>query len=635
MGSEIGIGLRVDAQTDSLRNAAQDFDKFAEKVSSVLGITDPEKVEQFWDEYNSGIEKASLMMDRFTMIEKRGSAPGVGGSSQGTEQRGKVIPFPGSDVFKFERTMKNAVGGLSRDAGGAVVGAGESIIDKIGEKWNQMPAMGKVALGAGALTVGGLAIGNELSKQYESVVPAVMSSTAALKRFASTADEQSKLFRTTMSEISVSASGYGYTFQQGAAVVEQLARLGATDAMSGASGVMGFAKGYGFQNIPSEFTELYGTASRFGKGGLNALKYAAGGAGATVGSPRISEYMTAMTSMFEDGLSEGIVKGFGEISRSQNFLYNVFGEVAGGRRGAEVYSRMNGSVVGASGLRSETDLLLYRAARDKLGENASAVDIQMELEKGFNPELFKKFKGSISGGSRDDQIRLISKAFGVNLTMAERLYSSKDGADVGAILGSAPGGSIAGTAESQYVGNQERITNDVRKVGAEALDVKNMVLGATANFADFLTGGAAIQAKTVEINSADTKVFQRTKDNLASGDKTKDPYDPLNATAMVTARNRLDTLFGDIIDGSGASGKGDVGKKVNSILTNNANLLSITGMGNDTYKKLMEIDKQDKGLWTQNELAQALTILTQVVSDNTKAQAAQSNVQVNVYSRTK
>jgi hypothetical protein len=549
MSNEIGIDLRVDAQTDGLRQAGQDFDQFSSKLSSVLGINDPEKAEQFWEEYNSGLEKAVSMTDKMSLIAKRdgtggGKKPGDKDDEK-EKEKDKALSFPGKEIFRLEKSLKGAVSGFSRDAGGAVVNSSEDILSGLAKLWGKMPTAAKIATGAALGTVAVAAVGDSLSKQYESVIPAVMSATAALGKFGETASQQSTLFRTTMAGISETAAQYGYTFSQGAAVVEKLARTGAKDAMGGASSVMSYAKGYGFQTIPEEFAALYGLFSRYGgRGedayggrGEDALSYVAGGARRTVGDARIQDYMAATSSILEEGLSEGIVKGVKEISATQNFLFSMFGELAGGREGAQLYSKLSSGVRGSTGLQSETDLLMYRAARDIGNPGENYITTMMRLEKGFTPEIFKQFKDNISGATYSEQIELIRQAFGVNYTQASDMYHAKTDSELSAaVTGAAPGGAIKDTAESRLIGAQERIANEIRMIGAGVLDIKVQIISATASIVQALVGDqvealnkAQRDKDLLEIYNSAPESMRRANSTIASriaGWYKLDPYEP-------------------------------------------------------------------------------------------------------------
>jgi len=656
MGSEIGIDLRVNAQTDGLRQAGQDFDKFADKIGGVLGITDPENIEQFWEKYNSGLEKAVSMFDKLSILGRRSGGEGqgapAGGEGQGAPAGGgnpgdggraggggNVLQFPGRNMIRFERSMKGAISGVSRDAGGAAVSAGEGIVDKLGSLWHQMPMAAKAATTVVAAGVAAAAITNELSKQYEAVAPTVMSATSSLGRFGATAKEQSALFRSTMKEISGVSAEYGYTLQQGAAVVETLMRSGARDGTAGQRTVLEYAKGYGFSEVPSEMTELYALASRFGGSGKDALSLASGGARATVGDARIQDYINATTLIFQDGLSDGIVKGFDEISKSQNFLYGVFGEMAAGQRGADVYSKLSSGVSGATGLQNETDLMLFRASRDIGVPGEDYIDTFARLEGGFTTELFKEFKNSISDLTRTNQIELIRQAFGTNYTQAIALYESKNDQDAEeAIRGRAPGAAIKGTSESQIVGAQERIAEGVREVGAGALDVKNMTLSGVGDFVDILTGKKKIddfiKITQADINTANALITaQSVVIEAGMGNVSDEFYDNAGTESgrkfglIALVENFMKSLEGNPLAkdlGSGFSNTVNNSTRANdirikSILSDKKNLEAFQKMDEGTRQSLLDTNKLDSGDWTVRERDALLEGLIKALGDNTAA----------------
>lgn len=505
-GNDIGINLRVDAQTDGLKRAASDFSEFQQKIGSVLGVTDPEKAEQFWEEYNSGLEKAVKLRDQMSMIasrESRASGGGQGpegGGGGGGEGSRDVVPINTSAITRTQHMLTSMVRGGSRDAAGAALGVGQDILGLGAKAAPKLGAAAGVAVGAGMALVGAGIIGNELSKTYEAVGPALLEASAALKQFGTTVEEQSGLFQITMNNVSTSAARYGYSLEEGLALATSSARGGAgvglaKDAYNAEiqrvnNEVMRASISAGLLSSPSrEFAELATLGSRYGQS--NALRLAIGGANNVAGSQFAQEQATALASMFQDVLGQGIVADFDALSSTQNFLTRMFGPRAIGAGGAQIFGQLSGAVRSSTNLANETDMLKYQAARSITA--GSPLDALKTLEGGFTPKLFEEFQRLISGASEWDKTFLTSQAFGVNLSTASQMLASP--AKAGEIYesefvgGKEKGGAlISYTALVQIQAGQEKIANEIRNLGRPMSEIKSSVVNRASDVVKAIVG---------------------------------------------------------------------------------------------------------------------------------------------------
>ncbi len=508
MGNEIGINFKVDAQTDGLKRAAGDFSAFQEKLSSVLGITDPEKAEQYWQEFNAGLTKAVALTDQMSLIEQRkvkGSAPPPGGAGvPGREMvpaggrevaergDGSMITTLSRSIYAFMKSTPSYIAGASRDVAGAGLSAGGSLIDSAMGTLSGLPTAALVGGGiaAGVVAVG--AIGNALSKQYEAVIPQLMETTAALKMFGDTAEEQSGLFRSNMKSITDVSTKYGYTLQQGMATVTQAARGGAgagktgdaygADVKTVAEKVMQASVAVGLATPSSQFLELATLGSRFGQN--NALGVSLGNANNTVGSPRAQETASALATMFEDVMNQGVSANFKELGATQTWMSRVFGERAAGSGGAQMFGGLSSAVRASTSLSNETDILKYRAAMNLPGVSNPMGGL-MKLEEGFSPDLFNEFQKIISGASDWDKTFLTSKAFAVNLTTASRMNKSPGLAKEyyeDSIAGK--GDKMKETHENELKTYQEKVLQALREAGTGAFDIKTEIIKGTSNIVE-------------------------------------------------------------------------------------------------------------------------------------------------------
>jgi hypothetical protein len=271
---------------------------------------------------------------------------------------------------------------------------------------------------------------------------------------------------------------------------------------------------------PSEaFIQLTALGQQFNGKSLD-YQYALGSAlynkdknGNVMGSGRAEEQASALASMEESGMSQGINLSDPERSRiagTQNWLYSQLGPRAAGQGGAQLYSQLSGAVRGSTALGSETDILKYQAAH-KDGE--SYIDTMKHLEAGFDPKDFDKFKKRISGGSREEQVELTRQAYGTNYTTAEQMLNAGSGKDAGNGLTAAtgPGGAIKSTNEVGLIKAQQIIAQDIRVMGTVALDGKASLVGGVAGATSSVVGDDIAKRERATALANEDKYFGKMK----------------------------------------------------------------------------------------------------------------------------
>lgn len=535
-GNDIGINFRVDAQTDGLKRASEDFSAFQNKLSAILGITDPEKAEQYWQEYNSGLEKAVDLMDQLTLIQKRqdasaGGAPGGAGPSAGGrlgagEGRGeKDVSDQASSMirslFAGARTTAGVMSRAGTDVAGAGMQVGENLIEKALKGFGALPTAAKIATGAGAAIVGAGILGNALSNQYEKVIPDLLEVTGALKAFGATAKEQGDRFKETLNTVTESSIKYNFTFAQGAETFTQIARMSGgrnfnpESVRQSAESVMRISRSLGYTEPIGALTELSGYA--LGRGYQGAEKYAMWSAASVDATNRLEEVAGAMQSIMSNVEGTGAALTPEKAASTQKYLYDVFGMRALGQGGASIFSSLSSAVRGSTGLSSETDILKFRAARQLSGgDNFEALKT---LEAGFTPELFEAFKKNISGASMWDQIFLVSKAFGLNLTQSQQWLTKTPTAEEAKMMSERAGSAINETPEAKIVGAQEKIMQEIRLVGKEAFGIKYSVVAGTSEVVSAILNQDGISF--AESITPSAGYMELSKDKSAEGRRFK------------------------------------------------------------------------------------------------------------------
>jgi hypothetical protein len=222
-------------------------------------------------------------------------------------------------------------------------------------------------------------------------------------------------------------------------------------------------------------------------GGEDVLGYAYGGLKESgMQSGQYQEYLNATLRIFEEGLSRGVVKGFSEITRTQNMLAQI-GVTWQGEQGAEKYQRMEDAVTGASDLQGDYDVILYKAAQslmergDEEGDSGNYIDVAKVLDKGLTTDLLSMALGTMSqnaGGDSQSTILQIMKGFNLSATSAEEVYDHWKSGDMDKAKARVEGTKSDGakSLEVSLLGHVESIKADIAKFGAEFTPYKADVL---------------------------------------------------------------------------------------------------------------------------------------------------------------
>jgi len=364
------------------------------------------------------------------------------------------------------------------------------------------------ALGVGAAVVGLGFAANKLSEQWEKQIPQAMELTAVLGGLTGDYRKNSEAFQESFNRAGSAASRFGYKLEEGMSVVEQLGKLGVTGrnlaAYGAASRVFEFERGTGANR--ESLMQAEGYAGRYGLS-HNALGYALGGTKAQgLETAQFQEYLNASLRIFEEGLSRGVIKGFGEITRTQNFiaLLGNGSPLWKGEQGLQRYQAMNQSFTSTS-FQSEYDVIRFQATRAVMDEAAKRgfkddkegawstykqygdpskdgyLATQRAREGGLTPEIFtetmKILKSQVAGGSYSNLSEAVVKAFGVNYTAAKDVIEAFDrGAYKGAIAKiEAP--ASAASPEMKLQTSLQEIQKSLANAGSAILPGKTELMG--------------------------------------------------------------------------------------------------------------------------------------------------------------
>jgi len=170
-------------------------------------------------------------------------------------------------------------------------------------------------------------------------------------------------------------------------------------------------------------------ANRYGAG--DALRAGWAGLHASGMTPgQYNEYLRGIYRVMENSISKGFAKSADEVVENFTMLAQMTGNspLWQGENGARRLMDMNAGLESATGLRSTSDIVAFRAAQNiaqRQGKGSSYIDAMKVMEGGLTPSLFNEYmrltKG-IEGGNKEATVERMRQTFGLNYTNASALY---------------------------------------------------------------------------------------------------------------------------------------------------------------------------------------------------------------------
>jgi hypothetical protein len=364
---------RIRGLTPQIEKQQSDFHKTVQEASAPPGsktardasfssFLNVQTAQQIVGAVTSGINTYVAHLDRSSIVNAMGS--------------GDVM---GAQIDELHRgaAEKSAFWGSVGRIGGGILGGIIGSFVAPGPGTAAGVAIGSTLLGAGGDLVGTLgdekkanemATSEAYAKLWERQAPDAMELTALLGKYGGTDAENTKAIRRTFENAANTATGYGYSPEEGMEQVKQAAYQGLNEgqALKAARDVFAFERGTGADR--GVLAEYRTRTERFG-GESNGLNTAYQGLQASGMAPaQFNEFLRAMQRTFEDGISKGFVRGSKEISETLTFLsdLNNGSELWKGEQGANRLSQMNAGIEKAKNLESTTDILIYRGAQNVL-----------------------------------------------------------------------------------------------------------------------------------------------------------------------------------------------------------------------------------------------------------------------------
>jgi hypothetical protein len=449
----------------------------------------------------------------------------------------------------------NAAGAALNMASGAVSGAKALSGATLGTG-----AM--VGLGVGAAILGVAVAANKLSEQWEKQIPQVMDLTAVLGKLTGDYRTNSIEFQRAFNLAAQAATKFGYSVEEGMATVSQLAKLGVStkgmEPYTAAERVYAYERGTGAERETLMRAEAY--AARY-NAGPNALGYALGGTYAQgLETAQFQEYLNATLRIFEEGLSRGVIKGFDEITRTQNFIAllgkgSPLEPLFKGEQGARLYETMNEPFKQAA-FESQEDVIRYRATEAVLKEAAAHQfrnesgtggvdwsiykqygDITKEgylavqrarQDAGLTPEIFKQTMDiikNITQGSYELFTEEVIKAFNLKYIPAQQIINAYNAGTPSALANAYAVAAAPTSAASQEM-TLLQATNEIKvalaNAGEAVLPAKVELMSVLRGILNGIVGNKVVESYKKEIPSALGTIYTGSpNDALAKAAATK------------------------------------------------------------------------------------------------------------------
>jgi len=238
------------------------------------------------------------------------------------------------------------------------------------------------------------------------------------------------MVRETFKEAADAAAKFGYSAEEGMEMIGQAVKQGLNGdrAREVTEKVFNYERSTGADR--GTLSSVSNMAARYGLG-TDPLKTGWGGLGASGMSPgQYNEYLRALQRVMEDSIGKGFVKSADQVAANFTMLSQMTGNspLWQGENGARRLSEMNAGLESATGLKSTSDIVAYRAAQNiarSQGKGGSYLDAMKIMEGGLTPNFFNEYMRltkNIEGGNKEATVERMRQTFGLNYTNATALY---------------------------------------------------------------------------------------------------------------------------------------------------------------------------------------------------------------------
>jgi hypothetical protein len=398
----------------------------------------------------------------------------------------------------------------SGNIAGAALGAAGGATDLLPMIKN-LPAPVLAGAGIAAAVVGLGAVANKLSEQWEKVMQPSMGLAASLGELGSDAKRNSAAFKEVFHRATDADVLHGYKLEEGLQLANDLSKMGVRSG----NVYQAESQVFGYQRATDADRGLLSRAAAYSqryRAGENVLGYAYGGIQESgMQSGQYQEYLNATLRIFEEGLSKGVVKGFAEITRTQNMLAQI-GETWKGETGMERRQNINSAIEGSYNLQSDYDVIMYRAAQSIAGPGAGYGDIAKLLDQGIDGPDGDKLLRSIGdtikqvAGDGEAGVMQTMRMFNLNYTAAEEFFNAISGKNPD--FGRArdvlkdPESLDVKTTEQELLTVTEQIRRDIVEFGQNFTEAKLGVISGLQKITNLMAGNrtfAASSAKTMDV----------------------------------------------------------------------------------------------------------------------------------------
>lgn len=347
---DVGINLTMKEQASTVApKVSQALRGVSDAADEMKESLDLKEIQNQYDRFAGRIKQMKEEQRARPGATAPGGVPGGGKVADLDEERKKR---KGIDLSKIRDVARLAGRVGQRVGGGDMMGASEDVADTASKMMGTMGTIGAILA-----SVAGVAFAiNAISEQYQKQIPILAALNAQM-------GSGPTGFLDKMKDLSKIASKFGNSLEEAMAAGKGLTEVsGSTKerTMEDLRKILNYGRGLGVD--PQTLARAQGLSTRFGMEG-NPLGLMLGGLQESkMGRGLFKEFLSSTLSIFEEGLSKGVTRGFKDIVTTQAWMAQG-GPLFQGQYGLQRFRKMEQGMAGATELKSENDVIMYRSMR--------------------------------------------------------------------------------------------------------------------------------------------------------------------------------------------------------------------------------------------------------------------------------
>lgn len=348
-------------------------------------------------------------------------------------------------VIGFLQNGNNILGNV---AGGNIAGGVITGVNTLGRglmnSGTQAALSGATSLGKGLLVGGGVALAagaiaagaNKLTDVYGDALPGIDSiySNFGDNRLNSNSLKQNRDYGLSLRDSILRKNiGTGMGAEDFISLTNSLGRYGINDATKAATIAQNSAQWASYTGgNANTYANFAGLIERYGGNGKDALSTIFGAAKATgLEKSQYSEFLEGIQRSMENGIAKGFIKSADDITKNIANITLMSGnsDYWKGEAGINRYNSMSNAMSSNTSLSTSSNMLLFKAMQNKMGNNANWIDVMAQIENGEwgDSDFLNSYTNILNkayNGDKNSIISTIKENFGLNWNGANEVYNT-------------------------------------------------------------------------------------------------------------------------------------------------------------------------------------------------------------------